>query len=1276
MSICKKGRDLMAIFMELRHKTQPCDLYLARANRHLIGKMNVKSAKLGMFLNDIWELDVEMDKYLDINKINPYYPNVSQYKEVFITDVGWFRLNGQPIETEEYSSGRIYKRFTAYGCETQLQDINLSTFYVNNGLPISIEMYEENLDALGLPKHNVQFWIDDASDDPTSSQYWGLGLINYIEHEHLSRKGWTIDHVDTELKSLRGRRFEIDNQDVYSFFMQDMAKAYRCLPIFDRIHKTISFYKVENLGKSLNIEMSRRNLLDSVTITAQNDYSYTKFRVAGGSDETTISYVNFGEESITNLDYFIEDQFSESTYLKYKFYTDYRESKRDEYANTIKDWLKTQQEIDVIHQQIPIDEVKTNWNALETDELNQQLKQFQALLAALELAHTIDGSLQIEGTPDYATYMSIKESVIPDIESVLKDREEGKEPDPDKDASYITDWSLYGIDELEIKKKNYENQVDLLKKQGYDHPWVDGEDTTNKTTHNEHYQQYLKYQKYVDEIALRIKTLEDRENDLKELQKSLAAKRDQISTDVKITNAKYNFTQAELDDIESLIVETDYTDHTIEYQSMDDIDDIIELSKELLKSAQDQLEKESRPQLKYKIEADNPYKISQYKKAMNHLEMGDFIYMELDRGGRKVAKNIVSDESGNVTVDEHNEEIQTTVEKPSYKIQQRVIGITLELVDFSDNDITIEFSDMTLFRGKAADYDYLLDSGKSSSRNSISKDISTYGTGIMTGIAKDVLNNYLSGGGSMFPSGIGGEDLQKLMDALSGLIDGNLTLDELKVKLAQIDSLEANSAFIQYLNSQYLVADQADFKELRAKLAMIDDLLAGTVSADLGHLIHLTAENVNIDEAVIKEIIAARILVSDLKAGDITLTDKMRILSENGQMIMNGETLQIMGKDSNGNDYVAIQLGYDAKSNPSLIIRNNNNAIMLDADGLHEDAVPDGLIKNDMISDKTIGRDKLAFNAVETDESGRITNVADVLVDGESMKAKFATIEEDIQNGIPYVIALSNEHQSFAVDTNRKPISDYTFTTDITVYKGTSEIEFIIGTINSANGITVVSSGQTVTFKVTKSTPILSDNGYFTIPINVGGETYTKKFTWSISKQGENGGKGEKGNDGTNGSDAKAIVVTSTSQVFKSTDGGMTFSPNTITLTPTFQGGLKYSKWQYSGNGGSTWITITSGQDGFTISNGILTVSKDSSVYSNAITAVSFKCLSDDTNYFDIVTVVRLSDTSESETWGINLVRNSNTISFSDYYFCSILADESGADIIDENGNQILTMLS
>lgn len=942
----------------LRNMAQPCEIYLSRANRHIVGKINAKTAKLHVQLLDIWELTIDIPK-----ENNHYYDSIKQYMEIYVPKVGWFRINGHPTEYLDYTTGLYYKSVVAYGYETQLQDIDLNLFYINTGEPLSMEMYEENLDALGIPKHNIQLYIDNAVEDPTSDDYWGLGLLNIIEHEYLKQKGWTIGHVDTALKGLRGRMFQIDSQDVYSFLTQEAAKAYKCVFIFDTIKKTINAYQVDSLGKYLNVELNRRNLLNSVTIESQRDYSYTQFQVAGGNDEATISYVNFGSETIENLSYYIANGQLSPDYLdRYNSYVEYRESRRDEYADTVRQYLILQQKIDVIHQQIPIDECATRWSSYTTEELETELEQFQKLQEALEQAHTVDGVLQIEETPDYATYISIKEAIIPSIQQILDARAAGE---AEQELDYKVNWELYGIDELTVLKKNYENQVSLLAEKGYDKPWVEGDDG-NQETHTKHHEDYLLYQKYVEEITTRLDELTAKVEEYQAQADELEELRKSIANDVNIENSRFGFSQKELSDIYTLYITTAFTDSSIEVQSMDDIDAVIELSKELLESARKELEIESRPQLRFSVDTENLFLMEKFKSVADDMDVGDFIYLDLDDSGQSNWRG----------------------RKP-VKVKQRIIGYTIELVDLSDTTCEFEFSDMVHCYGNAADDEYLLGTGNYSQKNS--KYISR--------VATKALTSYLSGGNSVFLGDLSSEDRQKLVDALDGLVNGKLSVDELSAKVAEIETLKADCAFIQYLNTQYLVANQAEFGTLKADVAIINTILGGTGSFEDGQFINLTAGNVVFSDAVIKNLIAANIAVADLKAGNITISDSMQIVSENGRLVMKGEALQIKGKDPDGKEYVAIQLGYDTQNNPSLIICDNTGAVMLDAQGLHENIIPTGLIRNDMIHDGEIGKEKFNFNVVETDQDGAIY-VAEVYVKSTGTEAKYVKITDSIMSGV------------------------------------------------------------------------------------------------------------------------------------------------------------------------------------------------------------------------------------------------------------------------------------
>lgn len=122
---------------------------------------------------------------------------------------------------------------------------------------------------------------------------------------------------------------------------------------------------------------------------------------------------------------------------------------------------------------------------------------------------------------------------------------------------------------------------------------------------------------------------------------------------------------------------------------------------------------------------------------------------------------------------------------------------------------------------------------------------------------------------------------------------------------------------------------------------------------------------------------------------------------------------------------------------------------------------------------------------------------------------------------------------------------------------------------------------------------------------------------------------------------AKNLSITPSSQYFKSTDGGKTFAPDTITIKPTIQGEISFGKWQYSIDGGVSFADVVSGQKGLTVSNNVLAVSKDSSLYSDAVTMVTFRAVANDSSFYDTCSIAKIYDVSDIGD-GRNLLWNSN----------------------------------
>ena len=220
-----------------------------------------------------------------------------------------------------------------------------------------------------------------------------------------------------------------------------------------------------------------------------------------------------------------------------------------------------------------------------------------------------------------------------------------------------------------------------------------------------------------------------------------------------------------------------------------------------------------------------------------------------------------------------------------------------------------------------------------------------------------------------------------------------------------------------------------------------------------------------------------------------------------------------------------------------------------------------------------------------------------------------------------YTIFLENENISFATDKNRNPLSEQAYTSGITIMKGAKPVtDFTIGDIAKTQGIAVAETDTAIAISVVNGNPLPNDSGEIEIPITVGGTVFKKILTWTCAKKGDKGQKGD---------NAKNLTITTSSQYFKSTDGGKTFAPNTITIKPTIQGEISFGKWQYSIDGGISFADVVSEQKGLTVSNNVLTVSKDSSLYSDAVTMVTFRAVASDSSFYDTCSIAKIYDVSD-----------------------------------------------
>lgn len=217
------------------------------------------------------------------------------------------------------------------------------------------------------------------------------------------------------------------------------------------------------------------------------------------------------------------------------------------------------------------------------------------------------------------------------------------------------------------------------------------------------------------------------------------------------------------------------------------------------------------------------------------------------------------------------------------------------------------------------------------------------------------------------------------------------TIEQLNAAKANLETLIAKKATIEDLN-----AAKATIGELNGLVANINSILSGSIGTGTLQTIHLTAENVVIDDAIIKSANIEGLDVSKLNAGTIS-TNKFAIKSDDGGIVISGSTQQFKDK----NNKVRLQIGKDAQGNFNFIVFGEDGTTAIyNQNGITKQAVPDGLIVDQMVSDTAnIQAKKIQYidkdgnktlQTVIEQEQGKITElIKETTIDGGSLKDKY-----------------------------------------------------------------------------------------------------------------------------------------------------------------------------------------------------------------------------------------------------------------------------------------------
>lgn len=546
--------------------------------------------------------------------------------------------------------------------------------------------------------------------------------------------------------------------------------------------------------------------------------------------------------------------------------------------------------------------------------------------------------------------------------------------DEEYQKSYLTDWKLYGVDELTSCQKKYSDQMGVLERysQEYDSSITD----STEEVYNSYHQLYLDYKKLYDDCTSALAERQKEYDNLISERNNYKSEYDTIAKNVKRENfenvqTEYPaFTKYEEFLLKKLYKHTDYQNENIISTSITSSVEKIEKEYKLYLDAVERLYAASHPQYTWEDTLDNIYGLEEFQCLIEPLDIYNFIHAEINNNG--------------------------TFEK------LRVTGITYNPCIYQ-GDFTLTFSSVTRYKTKKNDFNDLLSSALSAQKNALtlsagnSKDVTSYTITpefIKSLLGSSSFNAYMSKNNAGTVSGITGN----FTNLYSKYIDGDqITAQLIKANSAEFKTLVSESIQTDILTTKILNADKGFFKELTTQLIKdesgnviidlvnkqintselnttvgnIKHLLAGTGTVGDLEAIHLTAANVVIDEGVIKNLIASKISVADLMTHSAT-AELITLISSNGNpsIAFKDSTQQFYDKDGN----IRVQIGQDGNGNFNFIVKGTDGkTAMFDENGITQEGIPDSTIIGNMISNDTISKSKLNFPIVETDKNGNIS---------------------------------------------------------------------------------------------------------------------------------------------------------------------------------------------------------------------------------------------------------------------------------------------------------------
>ena len=398
--------------------TESAIIYLAKPGKRFfcaLGGIDTSTVSVTLRTNNTAELTFTVDKYVD-GVESQGYEELDEMMELYCDGI-WYKIMDPPTETNDGT--QCTKDITAESYEISLTQYKLKNFKINMGEEDSYEMmYQKNHDINKF--YQIKFYNPENED---------LSFL-HIVLKHADVPGWKIGYVDNitldDDKVLLPNEicnFDVDDQNVYAFFTQTAAPAYKCVFEFDTENLLINVYKPDSLGKDTNVVLGFRNIQDSVTIS-RDDSLVTQFYV-DGLDDYNIDLANFGNSVITDCSHFCREPYMNIVLQeKYTAWQKYIESRRDEYCNLSREYNKNLEILAELMNRVPIDTAQTNWFGQKVEDLKDAYDSNMAIIKGFESIHVDEeGNFDLEdlkNSSDWPMYESIMNYTLPSIVAALQ----------------------------------------------------------------------------------------------------------------------------------------------------------------------------------------------------------------------------------------------------------------------------------------------------------------------------------------------------------------------------------------------------------------------------------------------------------------------------------------------------------------------------------------------------------------------------------------------------------------------------------------------------------------------------------------------------------------------------------------------------------------------------------------------------------------------------------------------------------------------------------------